>query len=177
VHNWCSKKIHRGILMFTLKGSSRIHQKWEKFERLYWIFWNTKLFLRQRLYCLFILLVTCMLNYTCYLNLGVQYSWPFHLHFAPIKLCFKFLRQTFCIRLLHLGRTRPRVIFRIKSFIFMILIQIRNIKSARNSHRCRQVNNISIIIDLPQNLIRSILTRLQLAVLTRNRSFLTYTIT
>jgi hypothetical protein len=37
----------------------------------------------------------------------------------------------------------------------MILVQIHNIKSAWNFHRCMHVNNISIIIDRPQNLIRS----------------------
>jgi hypothetical protein len=61
--NWRSKKINRGILTFTLKSLSGIHHIREVSKTVLNIL-EYQMPVRQCLRCLFILLVTCMINYT-----------------------------------------------------------------------------------------------------------------
>ena len=70
--NWRSKKINRGILTFTLKSLSGIHQKMRESLKTVFNIWNTKVRVRQRLRCVFILLETCMINYTYWMPFKSQ---------------------------------------------------------------------------------------------------------
>jgi len=106
---------------------------------------------------------------------GCRNSVAFEFRVIPLEhVCFRYL---FYIRLLHLKRTRPRVRFwigiRIQVFLCIILKQICNVESLGNAHGFEEINYIDIIVDLLQNLIRTIFLGLQLVVSAYGKPFFT----